>query len=130
MLARRVCAFVAATGMAVSVGAVCAVADEEQVWREGGGLVYPLGRDLSKTEDDGVFQTRGHAPGLLPPYRCRGRHVHAHRDHGPGRVHAFGTPHPLQRQGRAGVLARRSARDRLDRMDREHAHRHATQPTG
>lgn len=54
VLARRVCAVVAAAGMAVSMGAVCAVADEEQVWREGGGLVYPLGRDLSKTEDDGA----------------------------------------------------------------------------
>lgn len=56
VLVRRVCAAVVAAGMAVSVGAVCAVADEGQAprWREGGGLVYPLGRDLAKTQDDGV----------------------------------------------------------------------------
>lgn len=71
---------------------------------------------------------RGHTPRLLPPGRCRGRHVHTHRNHGPGRVHASGTTHPLQRQGRAGVLARRAARDRLNRMDREHAHRHTGKP--
>lgn len=65
MVARRVCAFVAAAGMAVSVGAVCAVADEEQVWREGGGLVYPLGRDLSKTEDDGVATYVGGALNIM-----------------------------------------------------------------
>ena len=65
VLARRVCAFVAATGMAVSVGAVCAAADEEQVWREGGGLVYPLGRDLSKTEDDGVATYVGGALNIM-----------------------------------------------------------------
>ena len=65
MVARRVCAVVAATGMAVSVGAVCAVADEEQIWREGGGLVYPLGRDLSKTEDDGVATYVGGALNIM-----------------------------------------------------------------
>lgn len=42
VLARRVCAVVAAAGMAVSVGAVCAVADEEQVWREGGDNVVQV----------------------------------------------------------------------------------------
>lgn len=52
---QRVCAALLAAGTLMAPLAVTpAASGGEQQWREGGGLIYPLGLDLSKTEDDGV----------------------------------------------------------------------------
>ncbi|THG24090.1 hypothetical protein E5991_09025, partial [Bifidobacterium pseudolongum] len=54
-IVQRVCAALLAAGTLMAPLAVTpAASGGEQQWREGGGLIYPLGLDLSKTEDDGV----------------------------------------------------------------------------
>ena len=65
-IVQRVCAALLAAGTLMAPLAVTpAASGGEQQWREGGGLIYPLGLDLSKTEDDGVATYVGGALNIM-----------------------------------------------------------------